>query len=1544
MKTGYIHWVGTIVLLTFPSFYGSTQEVLEDILRRGYISQWLICGPFETDRVEGIKKAIRNNQPPLGTRDFWGGYGGITQILPQRDSQFIIDRKMYRWTPFTANSALIDISKIAENLEECVFFFASYFQATNDQILYINLHTPLGARLWISKTQLIDLPPKFNIDSAGIDRALVRIKKGLNLIILQVPFVSIRSLSEVVDISPSELQTKFWLEKEPSIGKTGFEFFLRVLPILQVGKIFYVPELRPTRIFTRTKISPNQVFYLTLFNPYPERVFPVHVLATLFSETNPIFDKDISLLSKEEKLLEIEVPTSFGGSEKSKKSLRIIISAPDEKLSKVSAEFSSEVDTLPPELESKVFLITGIYGKYGKEYSIFEGKETQLDWEKRQAMYAYDNPHYGVDLGPGCVWLGMLKQSPEMLLTLKEIVSRGKTSAQNGFGIVEDWFVHSETLIRNLQWGTKLKQCLLNDYHNIYNIWDTSGISPRTPQILASFSIPGTVSNFENLGNPSIHKVYSPGGESIFLRNLSSPPAFTSINEIKKWVHINHEPVKELLPEIDILVVKNYTSPPLPALLTDLSMHIPPYFVQGNGVSEFFEEIEDYLYTSGKIQSVPSEYCGIFDRRCSGDFYYNGIHQYLLSKLEQSILQSEKVSTFASLGGGKYPSERLAKLWANVIIASDPELFWRELSFEDTVLLCENMLRQWRTAEKLKLEELSKVAKNVNALAHSPVPNREPIPILVFNSNSFRTSEPVFIGLTKDAGDFPSGRLYTANGEAVPFLLHTKRFKYSSVSQKVLEFVCENIPPMGTKLYLWVPDNYIPSETATNDMFIENDFLLIKFDSNGDIVEIKNKADKESLRLVNGGLDSLGTLTTDLGDYQSITEVPTSIRSFKSELKQRLEIQFSTQWGSLIKEYCLYKRLPYLYCSYNFRVEDSELSSEASGKLILATKFSSEVINKNGFIGAPLFGTYLNLNKKEVVPVNKFIFTGCKKFITTKSKGMYPISEFTVIKFNDEIDYSPLREAMWRMGIPSREISVNGNNLAPLTGILKDAFLVWAGSLGNLSDIRNILGVEISEEMESELRRREEIGSAFLTSCIGESELLGFTGKDVSKVYELLNNFINMVEKYSEFAIADSFFNVNTSEPNHPLLILFDGAKFAKMGKRGDLYLISGVFEFQPFMLPLISCMLSYRVLPFMGNLKESEILKMANEDPLIGIATKSQGGQWLPEMSFLDIGTDEAVVLSVKPVGVSHPLVEEEVPNPRVFCTFRVGSISSEPTNLKLDSALGIKNSALIGLNESDTGVPISPDKGISIDPWEMNTIRVAFEKVKASRDSIDLDSADLSSTDGELTHSNCNYIGDIFYPLTGMTPVSLGMKLNRYGTSTKVEIILSNLYGFEEVSGRVKLEVKKGSSVGPSEINYNLPPLTTVQYFIDYSNSNPGDNNDYIRAWTELAGVQTYACIAPEHFPCEVSISKEESKIMVNLENKIPITTVGYIAITVGDYDSIKYNFCSLEKITPMYSEFELAPEAKESFTFSLLDDLSAKSILVYIRANEMQKVFIP
>ncbi len=384
-----------ILSIIFFAFSIYSQEPLPDTLQRGYISQWLVCGPFPSDLEKGIKNAIRNNEAPLGTRDFWEGKGGISQLLPQTGEKIQINGMNYTWLPFNVKSPRLDFQSLNPP-DECIYYLSAYVQVSDDQIIYINLQTPLGARLWISKTKIRDVKG-MPIEHLGVDRALVRLRKGLNLFVLEIPFLSIQSISEATKIPVENIPTKLWSQKEPYIGITGYEMSFHIRPVESAGSIYYVPLLESSRKFTGPEIDPKQVFYLTIYNPTSKQIFPVNINGWLMPQSFSLSNQQISLQPQEEIQVPLQIPNK-GRKANDKANVRVLITAPDENETSKTSEFTSSITFTEPEPLSKTYLITGTWGKGDVSDDAFQYLQQRVETSKTQLWNAYENTDFGTDI------------------------------------------------------------------------------------------------------------------------------------------------------------------------------------------------------------------------------------------------------------------------------------------------------------------------------------------------------------------------------------------------------------------------------------------------------------------------------------------------------------------------------------------------------------------------------------------------------------------------------------------------------------------------------------------------------------------------------------------------------------------------------------------------------------------------------------------------------------------------------------------------------------------------------------------------------------------------------------------------------------------------------------------------------------------------------------------------------------------------------------------------------------------------------------------
>lgn len=1302
----FIQFTLFIFLFSFP-FLLYSQETLPDILQRGYISQWLICGPFPSDLNNGIKGAIRDKEAPLGTRDFFADNGGINQLLPKAGEKIQAGGISYPWIPFTVKSPTIDLSTL-QPPEECIYFLSAYIQVPEDQIIYINLQTPLGARFWISKTKIKDVQA-LPIEHLGIDRALVRLRKGLNLFVLQIPFLSIQSISEIAKIPVEHIPSKLWSNKEPNIGKTGYEFSLHIQPIQPAGSIYYVPLLEPSQKFTGSQIDPRQVFYLTIYNPTQKQVFPVNVNAWLMPQGPALPNQQLSLQPQEEVHIPLEIPNK-GRQQDEKASVRILITAPDNTGKETTAEFTAQITFTLPEPITKTYLITGIWGKPIKNAETFQQIQRQIDWCKSQTWTAYENPDYGIDLGSSNIWLSMLKQNPELLLQLRDVIFRGKSTSQNIFAPIDERLVSIETIIMNYLMGTKLKEGIMKDFFKSFVAWNYPYLAPQSAQVINQCNINGVLTNLSFDSLPPLSFWNAPSGNSVMLRVLQTPPSFRNFQEIKKWAHLSHEGLSSLIPEIDVLVLENTVSYPNLKILPSLKNEIPSFNIQGNGASEFFENIKDFIGEQG-TNNIPPIFQPVYSKENLPELLSNTLLHTCFYMFEEKLVQSQIMSTIAGTQGMTYPGEVIANLWSLLLQIANPMVINATLKEHEYMNILSQLHKGISDTDKTIQCAAKHCADNVNTLTHlnNNIPNS--YSIVIFNPNSATKTLPAITDIPTPTSPFS---ILSTDGKSTPYILHSIKAESSSITSYKVEFVAENIPPYGIKTFYLIPDRKTYNEISTNDNFIENEFLLVKVDNNtGNLNNIIDKTTGKNIIQTNTDFDALGFLNTETGNFIPFAGTVNQFTTSKSELWQRIQIQYQSGEGVINKEYRLYKNINQIYCFHQFTPTAETPDKCFASKLIVPDSGKIPIYGSQSY--AFTKPSFLMSGNPKIFFAHRLFALGSGDCIKKEDDSYIPISDTTVIDTGEQeitLLQNEVMKNLWKRGIPSNKIS-----LQEMTQLkLKNASLyLWLGTLKSYENLKTLFS-DSGLAVQNEISKRINIGTPFLIGVNQNNtsyKILGFIADTPEKLNPVINNFINMLNQRGEFLIPSAVCNVDgIKSTENGFALLFPGTKPILEHDSNTFYLCHGKVNAGE-LSHIDSLPIQYRILPFSNHWLQSGILQQSTEKPFVSAVTNFHGGPWSDNTSFISLDNPELVISSIKPIGTGISLIQSEPQNPTDMFAVRVNSLTSNQQETSLNSSFTINTlQNLTPLEATDPSSINLKDQFITLKPWEIRTFTVSPQK----------------------------------------------------------------------------------------------------------------------------------------------------------------------------------------------------------------------------------------
>jgi len=1529
MKKNIIHSLSELFTLFIFYFFITipltAQEPLPDILQRGYISQWLVCGPFPSDLSKGIRNAIRNNESPLGTRDFWTSKGGITQLLPQVGEKVDIDGITYTWLPFTVKSPGINFYTL-QPPEECIFYLSAYVQVPDDQVVYINLQTPLGARLWISKTLIRDVKA-MPVEHLGIDRALVRLRKGLNLFVIQVPFLSIQSINDITGIPINEIPTKLWSQKEPNIGQTGYELTFHIHPIEPAGSIFYVPLLESSRKFTGSGVDPKQVFYLTIYNPTSKQIFPVDINAWVMPLNFSLPSQQISLQPQEEIRLPIQIPNKTR-KENEKINVRMLITAPNEQGEKKTSEFLAQINLLETEPLSKTYLLTGTWGKPRNGNDISEYFHWKKEACKTQIWTAYEYPEYGTDIGSGNLWLSMLSENPEMLVHSRETLARGKSTAQNIFSPIDERLVSIETILMNILIGTKLKEGIWKEFNKSFIAWDYPYLTPQTSHIINKSHFKGILFNLSNYLTPPLAFLREPTGNSVMVRTLETPPSFRNFQEIKKWAYISHKEIESLIPEIDVLLLENTSSHLNTNILPELKNEVPPFYFYSIGSSEFFEEIQDFLYSRNETDRIPHIFQPLYSKEELPDLLSNSFLKTCLYQFEENLTLSQITSTIASIFGMSYPDELITRLWTLLLQIAEPNIINAHLTDNEITSLLFQFSTGIHDTEKIIQQTMKYIAETTNTLTHIADNKQNSHAVVVLNPNSTVKSLPVIANVPIPNTNYS---LMTFDGKPVPFHLHTVRQETSSIVTYQIEFIAEEIPPLGIKTFYLVPENKPSLPVKASDNFIENDFLLLRINTKtGNISQIIDKTTGKDIIPPENNFDIVGFAKPDKRNFKPFSETLTKYETYKSDLLQRITIQFENQNGTLTKEYCVYQKVPRIFCFHNYspppKLPEETITSafptlDDNTVAIYGSQsfaFSAPPLNSDGGDGSSLFFAH------------RFFAKSPGDYIKNEENLAIPLTNVNFIKSeeaNIPVLQTLIKKTLWSRGIPSNEISfqdwIQKNHMS-------SSLYIWTGTTTSYENLKKFIN-DISPTINNEVIKRSEFGTPFVIDVQENNSnytILGFIANTTEKLGSVINNFLNMLNQRNEFFIPSAVSKIQGKEiPSQGYALLFKGTKLVYNNPNHSFYLYHGNIDIRNPSPRVNAIPIHYQIVPFSGHWLKANLIEQGSEKPLLSAITGFHGGPWQNNTRFLSVSNPNIIISGIKSMGTGIPFIQTDRNSPIDMFIVRLNCLTQQKQECSLTSAFTIsKIQSLTPLENSETSLTNLKEESIEFNPWDIRTFAVSLKKVSVPN------KTPFDMKDIYYSYDNNNVFPlqyTIKTPILKMTPIKTSLTNN-------IELTICNLDTNKTIQGIVYFETPKNYILKTSQVPYDLPPLTVVQHTIPYEQTEIGNSNLFANAWTEVDGKIVRTFLIGDEFPAKIRYEKDISQIKIIIENTLDIPLYGNIAWTSIQYSPTNHNLHFNKFIKPEFTELYIKPHETNVYTFLPGDTALTASPIARIQIN--------
>ncbi|HIJ74620.1 MAG TPA: hypothetical protein HPP83_11020, partial [Candidatus Hydrogenedentes bacterium] len=712
----------------------TAQESLDTVLDRGYIRQWLVCGPFKPDVAGGIVAALERGEAPLGDTDFMDPLGGIGRVRPKHLLKVETDDGVAIWQMAGATDETLDLAPFFPDAREGLSYAGFYAKAATPRTVYLDVQSPLGVRIFFNGFPARAIRPA-PITATGVDRFTLVFRAGLNLLVMEVPGATFEALAELDNTGASEFKARALMNRPLLTGKSGFEIGLRILPLEEFGPIAYVPRLASSGTFSGWAEDPRQDVTVTLFNPLPVMSPPI-ILEAQAGEAGPATTATVPGVPPEsQREVILGIPT---GDLSSGQALRVNVSieAEGEKTS-----FMGSVNVLPRPRDGKVYFITGL--RYRPESPEDQRTATQRLMEEcaRHMALLTEEPDYGFDLGPIHLWKAFVTAHPAQRSAVRYAVGMSRCAPRAGYGHPDERLVCGELLVRNLAYGRIAAERLLGDAGMSFDAWGLSGVCPQLPQLVAGAGLAGVVSNLPVRGVPEFFWHEGLDNTRVLHRRKTPSGGPRSLRDLRDMVAVQRRELLERGIPSDLLISESVVTPPEPFFLgacERLGRSVPAIMVTGAGGGELFADTRELVLRGAAELPVAAR---AMNAVRLGELLAQPDLKRAHAELEADLCAAEMFATFAALFGAEYPESALDLAWRHLMYASAPE----RLGFAPTPRAYVDALAAYREAAEYANAVLDRsmayLAERADVYANAPSPSENVLALVVFNASSMQRTD-----------------------------------------------------------------------------------------------------------------------------------------------------------------------------------------------------------------------------------------------------------------------------------------------------------------------------------------------------------------------------------------------------------------------------------------------------------------------------------------------------------------------------------------------------------------------------------------------------------------------------------------------------------------------------------------------------------------------------------------------------------------------------------------------------------------------------------
>ena len=467
---------------------------------------------------------------------------------------------------------------------------------------------------------------------------------------------------------------------------------------------------------------------------------------------------------------------------------------------------------------------------------------------------ASKDPGYRFDIEDVLMIREYIGRHPETKAEIVKMLKDGRLSCGSTYQMPYEEMYSGESLVRQFYLGARwVKENLDGYFPDTYWNPDVPG---KTMQMAQIMSKSGTTNLVMSRHDKGVYKWYSPDSSFVYayspghysadynFLSRSFPVASDMLaRESLFWGkgYNNKAGVKPVIPVLsdwDMSPAKDYSS-----LISQWNNLVSYKDQQGNLTDITLPKIRlaiapDFLE---KIKQSSSGLKKITGERPAVWLYIHGpSHEWALKASREGDIMmtvAEKFSTIDALLQGtfrNYPEARLNEAWESKIY---PDHGWGGKGGESTdAIFLARFEKSLSDARSIANQALISIASKINA-------NRKKgIPVIVFNSLSWKRDDPVTFNIGFDPGQAFDIKLIDASGKNIPVqLTDIERYKDNSLKKADATFIATEVPSIGYKTFFAVAVNVIGKSQKLNVNEIETPFYKIELAGGG----VRSIHDKE---------------------------------------------------------------------------------------------------------------------------------------------------------------------------------------------------------------------------------------------------------------------------------------------------------------------------------------------------------------------------------------------------------------------------------------------------------------------------------------------------------------------------------------------------------------------------------------------------------------------------------------------------------------------------------------------------------------------------